>query len=153
MLRSTKACARPRRSTPSRSSASACGRDRRQILRLSSRAKIANGPKLPRPPISGWTDMPKHAPAALLALTLTLLAPIAAPAQTPGSWPDKPIRLIVPFPPGGPIDTMARVVAHHLSAALGQQVIVEDRPGAGSTLGTKSVAIADPDGYTLLFGS
>ena len=69
------------------------------------------------------------------------------------SYPDKPIKMVVPFPPGGPIDTMARLVAQHLSVSLGQQVIVENRPGAGSTLGSRSVATADPDGYTLLFGS
>ncbi len=68
------------------------------------------------------------------------------------SYPDKPIKLVVPYPPGGPIDTTARIVAHELSARLGQ-VIVENRPGGGATLGAKSVATADPDGYTLLFGS
>ncbi len=74
----------------------------------------------------------------------------AAGAQT---YPDKPIKLIVPFPPGGPIDTSARLVSQIMSAGLGQSVIVENRPGAGATIGTKSVAIAEPDGYTLLFGS
>ena len=69
------------------------------------------------------------------------------------SYPDKPIKLVVPFPPGGPIDTMARLVAQGISSNLGQQVIVENRPGAGSTIGTKAVASAEPDGYTLLFGS
>ena len=69
------------------------------------------------------------------------------------SYPDKPIKLVVPFPPGGPIDTMARLVAQGMSTNLGQQVIVENRPGAGSTIGTKAVAGAEPDGYTLLFGS
>ena len=69
------------------------------------------------------------------------------------SYPDKPIKLVVPFPPGGPIDTMARLVAQGMSSNLGQQVMVENRPGAGSTIGSKAVASADPDGYTLLFGS
>jgi tripartite-type tricarboxylate transporter receptor subunit TctC len=69
------------------------------------------------------------------------------------SYPDKPIKLVVPFPPGGPIDTMARLVAQGMSSNLGQQVVVENRPGAGSTIGSKAVASADPDGYTLLFGS
>ena len=73
-----------------------------------------------------------------------------APAQ---AYPDKPIKLVVPFPPGGPIDTMARLIAQHMSNGLGQQVIVENRPGAGSTIGSKAVASAEPDGYTLLFGS
>lgn len=69
------------------------------------------------------------------------------------SYPDKPIKMIVPFPPGGPIDTMARLTGQQMSASLGQQVIVENRPGAGSTIGFKAAAAADPDGYTLLFGS
>jgi len=85
---------------------------------------------------------------AMLMLGVAALSPAAAQ-----SYPDKPIKLIVPYPPGGPIDTMGRLVAHDLSAGLGQQVVIENRPGAGSTIGTKSVATADPDGYTLLFGS
>lgn len=64
--------------------------------------------------------------------------------------PKRPIKLIAPFPAGGPVDVMARL--QHLSASVGQ-VIVENRPGAGATLGAKSVATAEPDGYTLLLGS
>jgi tripartite-type tricarboxylate transporter receptor subunit TctC len=69
------------------------------------------------------------------------------------NYPNRVIKMIVPFPPGGPIDTMGRLVAHELSTRLGQEVVVENRPGAGSTLGSKAAAAADPDGYTLLFGS
>ena len=79
-------------------------------------------------------------------------ATLAAPAFAQ-AYPTRPIRMIVPFPPGGPIDTMARMVASDLSARLGQQVIVDNRPGVGSTLGTRLAAGAAPDGYTLLFGS
>ena len=75
---------------------------------------------------------------------------VPALAQT---YPTHPIRMIVPFPPGGPIDTMGRMVANDLSNRLGQQVIVDNRAGAGSTLGTKAAAAAEHDGYTLLFGS
>jgi tripartite-type tricarboxylate transporter receptor subunit TctC len=87
-----------------------------------------------------------------IALGVAFGAGIAthAHAQT---YPDKPIKMIVPFPPGGPIDTMARLTGQDLSTRLGQQVIVENRPGAGSTIGYKAAAAADPDGYTLLFGS
>jgi tripartite-type tricarboxylate transporter receptor subunit TctC len=69
------------------------------------------------------------------------------------SYPNKPIKLIVPLPPGGTIDVIARLVAQQMSTRLGQSVIVENRLGAGGTIATKSVAAADPDGYTLLFGS
>ncbi len=86
----------------------------------------------------------------LLAAGLGLLA--AAPASSQ-PYPNRVIKMIVPFPPGGPIDTMARLVAHQLSTRLGQEVVVENRPGAGSTLGSKAAASAEADGYTLLFGS
>ena len=89
---------------------------------------------------------------AAAAVAVGLALAVAGPA-TAQSYPDKPIKMVVPFPPGGPIDTMARLVAQHLSVSLGQQVIVENWPGAGSTIGSKSVATADADGYTLLFGS
>jgi tripartite-type tricarboxylate transporter receptor subunit TctC len=88
----------------------------------------------------------------LLAAAIACGAGIASQA-TAQTYPDKPIKLVVPFPPGGPIDTMARVTAQDISTSLGQQVIVENRPGAGSTIGTKAVMAAEPDGYTLLFGS
>src|SRR5215468_8425464 len=79
---------------------------------------------------------------ALLAAGICLLAAGPATAQ---NYPNRVIKMIVPFPPGGPIDTMGRLVA--------QEVVVENRPGAGSTLGAKAVAAAEADGYTLLFGS
>ena len=90
------------------------------------------------------------ATGVMLSLALGTVVATKAHAQ---SYPDKPIKMIVPFPPGGPIDTMARLTAQQMSASLGQQVIVENRPGAGSTIGYKAAAGADPDGYTLLFGS
>src|SRR5499427_7415988 len=88
--------------------------------------------------------------ASIVAAGLCLLALGPAAAQ---SYPTRLIKMIVPFPPGGPIDTMGRLVAHELSSRLRQEVIVENRPGAGSTIGSKAVASAEPDGYTLLFGS
>jgi tripartite-type tricarboxylate transporter receptor subunit TctC len=90
--------------------------------------------------------------ASSIALGLASATGIATCASAQ-SYPDKPIKMIVPFPPGGPIDTMARLTGQSMSASLGQQVIVENRPGAGSTIGFKAAAAADPDGYTLLFGS
>src|SRR5437764_9740003 len=89
---------------------------------------------------------------ALLAIGFAVCTGIAtgAGAQT---YPDKPIKMIVPFPPGGPIDTMARLAGKFITDSLGQQVVVENRPGAGSTIGSKAVAASPPDGYTLMFGS
>ena len=74
------------------------------------------------------------------------------PVRAQQKYPNRPIKMIVPFPPGGPIDTMARLVAQELGSRVGQ-VVVENRPGGGSTIGTKLVAAAPPDGYTLMFGS
>jgi len=89
---------------------------------------------------------------SLSALAAAGLAPAVTPALAQ-SYPDRPIKLIVPFPPGGPMDTMARLVGQQLNAALKQPVIVENRAGAGGALGSKAVAGAEPDGYTLLWGS
>jgi tripartite-type tricarboxylate transporter receptor subunit TctC len=88
--------------------------------------------------------------ALLLAPWLCLIAADPAASQ---QYPTRLIRMVVPFPPGGPIDTMARLVAHELASRLGQEVIIDNRPGAGSTLGSKAAASAEPDGYTLMFGS
>jgi tripartite-type tricarboxylate transporter receptor subunit TctC len=73
--------------------------------------------------------------------------PLAARAQT---YPSRPIMLIVPYPPGGGVDAMGRIVAQKLSLALDQQVIIENRPGAGAVIGMRAAAKAAPDGYTLV---
>jgi len=77
---------------------------------------------------------------------------LARPAWA-APYPERVIKLVVPFAAGGPVDVMARLVAQHLSAKFGQSVIVENRPGAGGTLAAKMVAAAEPDGYTLFFAS
>ena len=74
----------------------------------------------------------------------------AAQAQT---YPDRPIKLVVPSPAGGPPDVMARLLSDKMAVALGQPVVVENRGGAGGTIGARSVLAAEPDGYTLLMGS
>jgi len=85
-----------------------------------------------------------------VALAVLFGAAAPAPAQ---NYPSKVIKLVVPAGPGGPTDVLARLIGDRMSAALGQAVIVENRPGAGGAIAAKAVAAAEPDGYTLLFGN
>jgi tripartite-type tricarboxylate transporter receptor subunit TctC len=87
--------------------------------------------------------------SAFLA-TLAVLVPLATHAQDSANYPNRPVKIIVPVAPGGTVDMVARSIAEALTKALGQQVIVENKPGASSLLGTNFVAKAAPDGYTLL---
>jgi tripartite-type tricarboxylate transporter receptor subunit TctC len=84
---------------------------------------------------------------------LALAATLAAGAAMADAWPTRHITLIVPFPPGGTTDVLARALGERLSRTLGQPVIVESKPGAGATIGADYVAKAKPDGYTLLVGA
>jgi tripartite-type tricarboxylate transporter receptor subunit TctC len=78
---------------------------------------------------------------------------IAVGLPSAQAYPTKPVKLIVPFAAGGPIDVMGRLVAQWLSSTLGQQVVVDNRPGASGAIGTRAAAAAEPDGHTLLIGS
>ena len=82
--------------------------------------------------------------------TVCLIAFACGPAAFADAWPERPIRLIVSYPPGGGTDVTARTIVGRLSEKLGRQVVIDNRPGAGSTIGTDLVAKATPDGYTLL---
>jgi len=84
----------------------------------------------------------------LLAAALATGLPSATALAQP--YPSKPVKVVVPLTPGSPVDVVARLVGQHMAAALGQPMIVENRPGAGATIGAKSVATAEPDGYTIL---
>lgn len=89
--------------------------------------------------------------ASLASLAALLAAPLAARAQ--GNWPDKPIRLVVTFPPGGSTDAVVRLLTPRLNEKLGQQMVVDNRPGAGGNVGLTLVAKAPADGYTLGVGA
>ncbi|KQW38328.1 tripartite tricarboxylate transporter substrate binding protein [Rhizobacter sp. Root404] len=87
----------------------------------------------------------------VLQTSLAGAAAVLAPSAFAQAWPSRPIRLIVPFPPGSSPDVIARVVAEPLAQALGQPVVIDNKPGAGGEIGTALAARAEPDGYTFLF--
>ena len=85
---------------------------------------------------------------AVVAGAAILVSPLPVTAE---AYPDRVVRIVNPFPPGGSVDVMARLLAQKLSENTGQQFIVETRAGAGGNVGAESVAKSEPDGYTLLF--
>ncbi|MBS0525410.1 MAG: tripartite tricarboxylate transporter substrate binding protein [Proteobacteria bacterium] len=86
-------------------------------------------------------------------LGLAIVAATFALPASAQSWPDKPVKIVVPFGPGGPADVYARILGQALTESLGQQFIIDDKPGAGAIIGTEIVAKSPPDGYTLLMMS
>ncbi len=93
---------------------------------------------------------PYVSPAVVVALSLWSVAPLAAQAAAAETYPNKPIRLIVPFPPGGGTDLVSRTMQPALTAQLGQQILIDNRGGAQGSLGTAIAATANADGYTLV---
>jgi tripartite-type tricarboxylate transporter receptor subunit TctC len=87
---------------------------------------------------------------AAAVATLSLLAALPDAALAQARWPERPVKLVVPFPPGGSVDLVARAIAPRLSQELGQPVVVENKGGASGTIGSAEVARAKPDGYTVL---
>jgi len=112
----------------------------------------------PYNPRAAQIPLPMPAVRRSLTLIFVLLVataatwPVATLAQ-PASFPNKPVRIVVPFPPGGPLDATGRAIAQKLSEAWGQSVVVDNRPGAGGNIGADLVAKSPPDGYTVVMGA
>src|SRR5712692_10019099 len=98
-------------------------------------------------PVARCARIGRTLAVAMAAAILGASALAQAPADT---YPEKPIKIIVPFAPGGSVDILARVVGQKLTESWGQTVLVETRPGAGTMIGTAAAAKAEPDGYTLI---
>jgi tripartite-type tricarboxylate transporter receptor subunit TctC len=95
----------------------------------------------------------RHRFAAVIVCVFASLLVLASPVALAQSYPTKPIRLVVPFPPGGSLDVVARAIGQKLSEAWGQPVVIDNRPGAGGNIGADLVAKSAPDGYTILEGA
>jgi tripartite-type tricarboxylate transporter receptor subunit TctC len=90
---------------------------------------------------------------ALAGAALALVLAFPAHSQAPAAYPNRPVKLVIPFPPGGPLDIVGRAIAQKLTDVWGQSVVVDNRPGAGGNIGADIVAKSAPDGYTILMGA
>ena len=97
--------------------------------------------------------VPAPLPRAAVVCVAVCAALLPAPGRAQTEFPSRPIKLVVPFPAGGGIDTTARVMAQALGGVLGQQILVQNQGGAGGAIATDAVVKAEPDGYTLLYHS
>ncbi|MCU0966725.1 MAG: tripartite tricarboxylate transporter substrate-binding protein, partial [Burkholderiaceae bacterium] len=88
----------------------------------------------------------------LLVVAIALLGTLGL-AQAQTAWPSKPVRVLLPFPPGGPSDIVMRMAAEKMQISLKQPIVIDNKPGAGGNLGSAEVARAAPDGYTWLWGT
>ena len=91
--------------------------------------------------------------AACLFALAALLLPVVSAGSASAAYPDRPIKIVVPFAPGGGTDVVARTLAQEMARDLGTSIVIENKPGAGTILGTQAVATSEPDGYTLLMGT
>ena len=98
----------------------------------------------------GTDPMVRKLASSIAVTALVIAATAPATAQT---FPEKPVRIVVPFPPGGGNDIIVRALAEDMGKSLGQQVLVDNKPGAGTVIGTEAVARSAPDGYTILIAS
>jgi tripartite-type tricarboxylate transporter receptor subunit TctC len=98
----------------------------------------------------GFSSVRRRLQLSGLALVLGMAGALAPASAAQAAWPDRPLQLVVPFPPGSSPDTLARAIAEPLAKDLGQPVVIENKPGAGGNIGTRQVTRAKPDGYTLL---
>jgi tripartite-type tricarboxylate transporter receptor subunit TctC len=126
---------------------------RRIADRRNRRSELGSLKRLPYDFIAGRSSGAEIAMSAFAfrVVTAMLLALVMAADASAQSYPQRVVRIVNPFPPGGSVDTMARILAQKLSENLGHQVIVDNRAGAGGNVGAEAVAKSEPDGYTLLF--